>query len=177
MKERKRVLPRRRKVLPRRDMQDGTSEVTLAHGETCLIDTKDYDALSEYGPWTFGKSATRFYVRAGARGTKMHRLVAELVIGKPLPNGAVVHHVNRDPLDNRHRNLVICQSQAYHASLHRAAHRAQGRRRLESMVRDWLGGVDADSRDVAMALHSLDEAGAIDRTARAEARREMEEVA
>ena len=48
-----------------------------------------------------------------------HILVAERALGKPLPKGAVIHHVNGDPSDNRPGNLVICQSNGYHLMLHR----------------------------------------------------------
>lgn len=47
-----------------------------------------------------------------------HVLVAEKAIGRALPSGAVVHHVNGNPLDNRNCNLVICPSIEYHALLH-----------------------------------------------------------
>jgi len=47
-----------------------------------------------------------------------HVLVAERVLGRRLPSGAVVHHVNGDRLDNRPGNLVVCPSQSYHVLIH-----------------------------------------------------------
>jgi hypothetical protein len=54
-----------------------------------------------------------------------HVRIAEEVLGRPLPQGAVVHHANEDRSDNRKENLVICPNRAYHNLLHariRASH-------------------------------------------------------
>lgn len=50
-----------------------------------------------------------------------HILVAEQALGRFLPDGAEVHHVNEDRSDNRGVNLVICQDHAYHFLLHKRA--------------------------------------------------------
>ncbi|WP_419663264.1 uncharacterized protein Dvar_36510 [Desulfosarcina variabilis str. Montpellier] len=47
-----------------------------------------------------------------------HIIIAEKVLGKPLPDGAVVHHVDGDRKNNSPNNLVICQDQGYHLLLH-----------------------------------------------------------
>jgi hypothetical protein len=47
-----------------------------------------------------------------------HVAIAERALGHALPAGVEVHHVNEDKLDNRPRNLVICQDKAYHKLLH-----------------------------------------------------------
>lgn len=51
-------------------------------------------------------------------GKGAHVIAAERAIGKRLPEGAQVHHVNGDRSDNRGANLVVCPSQKYHALLH-----------------------------------------------------------
>ena len=56
-----------------------------------------------------------------------HVIIAERVLGKPLPSGAVVHHVDGDTRNNAAANLVICQDAAYHRLLHyRAKVKAAG---------------------------------------------------
>ena len=48
-----------------------------------------------------------------------HRLLAEEILGKPLPIGAVVHHDDGDKTNNHRGNLVICQSIEHHNTLHK----------------------------------------------------------
>ena len=47
-----------------------------------------------------------------------HVDVAEKALGKPLPNGAEVHHIDENPSNNAPSNLVICPDVAYHKLLH-----------------------------------------------------------
>jgi hypothetical protein len=48
-----------------------------------------------------------------------HWLVAEKALGKALPPGVVVHHVNEVKTENRNNNLAILPGHGYHAALHR----------------------------------------------------------
>jgi hypothetical protein len=49
-----------------------------------------------------------------------HLDLAERALGKPLPKGAQVHHMNEDKADNHTPwNLVVCPDTEYHRLLHR----------------------------------------------------------
>lgn len=47
-----------------------------------------------------------------------HVIVAEAALGKHLPDGVEVHHVDENKQNNANSNLVICQDSAYHSLLH-----------------------------------------------------------
>lgn len=60
------------------------------------------------------------YKRRRANGAEKPEAVhvAERVLGKALPQSAVVHHVDTDRLNNANTNLVVCPNAAYHNLLH-----------------------------------------------------------
>lgn len=57
-----------------------------------------------------------------------HIIVAERALGRLLPDGAVVHHVNLNTSDNLPSNLVICENQSYHRLLHKRMRRLHEQR-------------------------------------------------
>jgi HNH endonuclease len=54
----------------------------------------------------------------GRRTRPFHVVVAELVLGKRLPTGAIVHHIDGNKQNNWPYNLLICPDQAYHKLIH-----------------------------------------------------------
>ena len=59
---------------------------------------------------------TRIYIgrlNGHSRYELEHRAVAERAIGRKLKSNEIVHHINMDKTDNRHKNLLVC-SQSYH---------------------------------------------------------------
>jgi hypothetical protein len=70
---------------------------------------------------TGGFTNTGHFRIAGKGGVRQleHIAMAEKALGKPLPAGAHVHHVNGKPGDNHTPwNLVVCPDAAYHKLLH-----------------------------------------------------------
>lgn len=58
------------------------------------------------------------YAPGRGRPIQEQVVVAERVLGKVLPSGVEVHHVDGNTLNNANRNLVICEDKAYHKLLH-----------------------------------------------------------
>jgi hypothetical protein len=59
--------------------------------------------------------------RQAGRRIALHTLIAEQVLGRRLPHGAEVHHVDGNRQNNANANLVICQDRSFHRLLHRRA--------------------------------------------------------
>ena len=58
------------------------------------------------------------YKRFRDSGKLVHRHVAERKLGRQLRNGEVVHHKNRNKLNNRRSNLWVFKSQQKHHKVH-----------------------------------------------------------
>lgn len=57
-------------------------------------------------------------LKDGGKWRYAHLVVAERALGKPLPKGAQIHHVDENPKNFSNGNLVICHDMGYHKLLH-----------------------------------------------------------
>jgi HNH endonuclease len=71
----------------------------------------------EYGAGYLDKDGYLMLPQRGRRA--VHIDVVERVLGKKLPENAVVHHIDGNRLNNANSNLLVCHDRAYHNILHR----------------------------------------------------------
>jgi hypothetical protein len=58
------------------------------------------------------------YARFKDSNKLVHRWAAEKKLGRKLQPGEVVHHINRNKLDNHPDNLYVCRNQWHHDLIH-----------------------------------------------------------
>lgn len=69
--------------------------------------------------WKGGKDPTMHYYR------RQSYEVAAICLGRPLPAGWIIHHIDENPHNNDWRNLVLFRCQADHAKFHQQLLRLQ----------------------------------------------------
>lgn len=89
-----------------RSKQAGASAAHWANGTR-----KDRERVLLHLPWHPSATANGYVARS--------RIVAELVLRRPLEPGEVVHHIDHDPSNDHPDNLLVLDSQSQHIALHR----------------------------------------------------------
>lgn len=80
-----------------------------------LYDAAGYVYVNETSEPVYAETEAQAFMQM----RKEHIVLAEKALGRPLPKGSQVHHVNSNKGDNGRGNLVICQDAKYHSLLHR----------------------------------------------------------
>lgn len=75
------------------------------------------------GKWDFKTNLNARFYHNGCRRNirnedREYRMTVEKVLGKKIPIGVQVHHIDGNRLNNLNNNLVVCESKAYHFFLH-----------------------------------------------------------
>jgi hypothetical protein len=65
--------------------------------------------------WKGGRTDTMHYYRRQAYE------VGAICLGKPVPKGHIIHHIDENPQNNTPRNLITFESQGLHAKFHQTA--------------------------------------------------------
>lgn len=69
-----------------------------------------------YQEWRAINRKPDTYAKQGSR--HVHRIVAEVVMRRPLSKDEVVHHIDGDKHNNHPSNLAVLPDQAFHAKVH-----------------------------------------------------------
>lgn len=108
------------------------SLIKQGYGQTCSLACKGKRHSRIYvGENTSGWKGGRIVFATGYIGIYLpghprsrgghvfeHLLVAEKALGRPIPKGVEVHHVDENRSNNTNANLVICNDKVYHKLLH-----------------------------------------------------------
>jgi hypothetical protein len=108
------------------------------HYDSVFKHGREYIILAPDGAGSITKDGYRVLTINGKKIPE-HVMLAERALGRKLPDGAVVHHMNEDKLDNyTPLNLVICPDQAYHMLLHKRIREYNERKRENGLKRTMM---------------------------------------
>ena len=82
-------------------------------------------------PIRFKNGYQQFFDTVKGSWQWVHRRVAEIVTGKPIPPSHEVHHINREKLDNDPDNLQVLTKEE-----HRAIHRNERKNKVERITKN-----------------------------------------
>lgn len=92
--------------------------VALTKGLTAQVDQADIEWVSALKWFSQGDRNGKYYAARWKRlpsgkrkEIRMHRMIAERMMGQEIADGLEVDHINLDTLDNRRCNLRVCTKQ------------------------------------------------------------------
>lgn len=83
---------------------------------------REYKKGENHHGWLGGHSKEKggyisCWTESGKR-KRMHQIIIENIIGRKLPDGACIHHIDGNKQNNDNKNLVVCDSHSYHRLIH-----------------------------------------------------------
>lgn len=131
----------------RYDHLSGERHANFKGGRYVPESDKEYIAVLHHG-----------HSRAHRNRVKEHILVAEQMLGGPLPKGAEVHHLDSNTKNNLPDNLYVCRDRHHHMVLEAAMRRLA---KMGSLVvkpchsRAWLGRIPQESEELGWQKQHL----------------------
>lgn len=76
--------------------------------------------LSYHHRWKGGRTVSHGYIAITKEDGQKYEHIrkAEIALGRSIPKGVEVHHIDENPANNENSNLVLCQDHGYHRILH-----------------------------------------------------------
>lgn len=130
-----------------------TIRIPLTQGYTTIIDAADGDLAQRC--WHVEQYGSCFYARhtgprsSGRKKTRLHRVVMERILGRPLRSSENVDHINGDSLDNRRANLRLATPTENARNARRSAANTSGYKGVTRCRRNgkWEAQIRIDGRN------------------------------
>lgn len=139
------------------DSNPKTIEIPLTQGLTAVIDECDAD-LADHKWYAKLEHGYRYYpVRKYKRQPKkLHRFVAERILGRTLTADDIIDHVDNDPLNNRRSNLRLASVSQNTMNQKRSVRNTSGYKGVTWNKRcgKWQASIKRDGKNYHLGLYS-----------------------
>jgi hypothetical protein len=140
----------------------GVTHIPLTKGYVAVVDECDDDLADLF--WSalvktntvYGK---RVINQKPFKGTYLHRMVLERVLGRPLEKGEVVDHLDGDGLNNRRSNLraVTPQQNTRNKRVNRSSKSGLKGAAWNSYTGKWVATIRAENRRIFLGYYDTPE--------------------
>lgn len=126
------------------------ARVFLASGETVLVDKRMVPLVSKYKWYRNSKGYAQCNWYDGTKYTtkKMHRVILRT------PNGTTVDHINGNKLDNRVRNLRLCNYSQNSANCKKYKNNTSGFKGVHRSGKSWRAMIRVNYRLLSLGCFS-----------------------
>lgn len=128
------------------EIKNGYALIPLTQGEKAIVDVEDYSELVKYN-WAYGTDGyavrnVRFKPNSEQVSVRMHRQILNP------PDEFVVDHINGNTLDNRRKNLRVCEHKENLRNRGTPANNTSGFKGVSwhSDSEKWVANIKADGK-------------------------------